>query len=132
MKIFLVPVFASMVLAASSGGILAAEDGPVVIRNSFLEVRAERTTGRITILANGKTILSDGRIGKEDLSGVSLSSSKIAQVDQTILIQHKDGQIDSITLPKDLPWAFLQTYVANMGKESLVVNRTPLLSLIHI
>ncbi|MEI8371724.1 MAG: glycoside hydrolase family 36 protein [Planctomycetota bacterium] len=126
MKIILVPVFALMVLAASSGGILAAEDGPVIIRNSFLEVRADRATGRITILANGKTILSDGRIGKEDLSGVSLSSTKIAQIDQIILIQHKDGQQDSITLPKDLPWAFLQTYVVNTGKESLVVNRTPL------
>ena len=34
-----------------------AEEGPVVIRNQSLEVRADRKTGEITILAKGKPVV---------------------------------------------------------------------------
>ena len=46
-----------------SAGTVMAEEGPVVIHNKYLEVRADRKTGEVTIFAKGKPILTKVRIG---------------------------------------------------------------------
>ena len=61
MKAFVVLLLAG-VTTLFSAGVLVAEEGPVVIRNKYLEVRTDRETGEITVLARGKPIVTSGRI----------------------------------------------------------------------
>ena len=126
-KIFSVPLLALMTTAAFFGEKLMAEDGPAVIRNRFLEVRVDRTTGRITILAKGKTVLSDGRISSGDLAADTPVAVQSCNYGQQIMVRHRDGHRDNISLPNDndFPFALVRTILHNAGKESLIINKVP-------
>jgi hypothetical protein len=122
----LIPLLVVTVFAASPRRTLAAEDGPVVIRNDFLEVRADRKTGRITVLAKGKTVLSDAWISSGDLVAKDPVTSLSLHFGAQISIAHENGNIDNITLSYiDLPFALVQTNVRNTGKEPLSIHSIP-------
>jgi hypothetical protein len=53
----------AIVATLFSSPALGADEGPLVISNKYLEVRADRKTGEITILAKGRPILTSGRFG---------------------------------------------------------------------
>jgi hypothetical protein len=110
-----------MMFMASSGNILSAENSLATIHNRFLEVRANRKTGQITILANGKTILSDARIsgGSQE---VDHALAVHGETGGTIAITHKDGNEDCIDLDKSPPFALIYSRIQNSGTQSKIIN----------
>jgi hypothetical protein len=126
MKVFPILILAFLAWEVSTGHTLAAEQGPIVIRNRYLEVRADRKTGQITILAKGKTVLSEGKINNGDPASESPVRITTSRSGLSISMVHKDEHEDSVTLFDDRPFAVITTTVHNTGKESKVISRVPL------
>ncbi len=101
-----------------------AEEGPVVIRNQSLEVRADRKTGEITILAKGKPVVTGARIvsaGKSpkvvplhnDLPGVISCG-----------IESSDGRFSAvISLPGEGHFVLIQSGLYNNTAEPRSVTK---------
>ena len=117
-------VLPAMCAAICTTAILMADDGPVVIRNKYLEVRADRKTGEITILAKGKPILTQGQIG---LLGKEVLFAAVERHNGPgdIVLISKNGRAGAVLRLGDDPFVVLTTIVRNRGKESETIGRTP-------
>jgi hypothetical protein len=109
---------------------LIAEEGPVVIRNKFLEVRADRKTGEITILAKGKPIVTKGRIevledGKQVAAPVCSGGSTAVDGSSIITFYTPGGVFGGFIVLRDGPFADVLTNIHNGGKQPSVVKTAP-------
>ncbi len=126
MKALFVLLLGSLALMLSRG-VLLADEGQVVIRNKYLEVRADRKTGEITILAKGKSVLHNGRISSGELAAfLGVVKLESQQGGQGIGIYHMDVQTDMVLLPNDSPFVMIITIVPKpVGAPPLLISKMP-------
>jgi hypothetical protein len=103
---------------------LGADEGPVVIRNKYLEVCADRDTGEITILAKGKPIVMDARISTAS-GKAGVDKSAHAEGVDSIYVRNQDGTLNNIVLIGNLPFAIVMPAMCNTGKSDVAVNNLP-------
>ena len=108
MKVFVVFLLASLALAASSDGLPAAENGPVVMSNRFLEIHVNRKPCLYTVLVNGKIVLTCSPDG---------------------LTNNAPDRAYAFTFGirplNDLPFAIVQTRIENLENKPLIINKVP-------
>ncbi len=125
MKSRLVLLLASLA-SMFSAGILLAEEGPVVISNKYLEVRADRKTGEITIFAKGKPILTNVRIGTgrlRDKDAVTSYGGRGSHGGQINIRSPEFG--NAVGLIPDSPFALVGVGIGNRTKAPMTVNKAP-------
>ena len=117
------------VAALFSARVLAAEEGPVVIRNKCLEVRVDRRTAEVTILAKGKPVITKGRIGA-DLNGPVVVEGRGGRNASMIQIRNPVLSASGIALPTpgivllgDRPFVYIWSCLGNHGKAVVQVNK---------
>jgi hypothetical protein len=108
MKVFLVPLLASLMVATFIGRIRAAGGG-LHAKNRFMEIRGDADTRCISIIVKGKTVLSGTLIGGDDLP-FKFGASKVSS---------------GIGLADDLPFAVVTTSFRNDDKQPIIINRFP-------
>ena len=107
--------------------IVAADEGPVVIRNKFLEVRVDRKAGEITILAKGKLVVLNGHVGPyEKGAKVTVSDAIMLPRTDAIEVANLDGRIDRVMLFDDEPFAYVTGKIRNEGTKPMLVSRVPI------
>jgi hypothetical protein len=103
---------------------LGSGEGPVVIHNKFLDVRADRKTGEITILAKGKPILTKARIGTGELRD-KVSVIGRGNAHRGLININAPDFGNAIALTDDSPFAFIWIGIGNRTKTPMIVNRAP-------
>jgi hypothetical protein len=102
-----------------------AQDNPLVIQNSTLEVRYDTASGRLAMVSkpSQRTFISNGAFNPDGGSAsVTTVTDKTFGQGQAIEVSHADGNRDSIQLFPGVPFALFRTTLHNSGKETSVTR----------
>ncbi|MCX5685342.1 MAG: alpha-galactosidase, partial [Planctomycetota bacterium] len=112
-------------------GAAAAAQGEVLsIRSATREGKYDTATGRLSAAAGPRAFIVDGKLSADGGAAkvVTITDKKFGEC-QAIEVKYPSGSGDLVFLASKSPFVFLRASLHNGGKELMVANKVPALSL---
>lgn len=103
----------------------------MAIENESLAFRWNAATARFTLTAkpSQRAVVVDGRLGGAGRAMLADARHATFGKGRSVVVARPDGTIDTVSLFAGLPFALFQPRLHNGGREPLVANRVPAVSL---